>query len=315
MTQKTKSSISGRARRKKPKLSYKKDFEDYGDIFSNQIQRKKSKLTAPPVLRARKASQKRAPRRRAARGPETKKAPRAQLEKEAPKRLKKEGSFGTSVSVNSSFSTAQNMGAFNNSHCENLRGPKRGVLTVEKERQQMLSKYSQKALARGPRAPPRNCDSDRAGPGDKELFLAEQPVARNYDTQKLIERIEYDKRYAKHSGRRRERRTPQKKKIALKQSFESDKETGFGAAPAKAKAGLEGCGKNTFSFNNLAQPKFNARQKPVLKPKRPSRLVSENKARPKPTNVFKDDEDDCQANAPGRGFGKGRAGGGNAVAD
>lgn len=319
LTQKSKSTINGKIRRKKQKLSYKKDFPNYGNIFSDKIKTKKSKLTAPPILRTRKISQKHATPQRVPKAPLAKKASlpvRDAAGVDPPKRLKKELSYGTSISINSSFSTAQNMNGFNNSNCENkLRKPKRGVLTVEGESQKMFNKYSHKHIPTQPRKRrQRNCDSERIAEADKELYLAEQPVQCKYDTQQLIERIEYDKRYSKEPSRKREKRCEKKlgehreqrkKKIDLKNSFESDKEDGFGPLPGGP--GLKAANDNTFSFNNLSAPKFSAKAKPILKDKRASRLRSDNKRASGVRNVFKDDDSEtgfCEKKATGADFKK-----------
>jgi hypothetical protein len=227
------------------------------------------------------------------------------------KKLKKEISYGTSISINSSFSTAQNVGAFNNSNYENKFKPKRGMLTVQKDPQKMHNKYSHKNISIGSKTTvqKRICDSDRLPTEKKELYIAEQPNREKYETQKLIEEIMYDNCYSKKNSvilksRKSNKKNnvlinkdPRKTKICLENSFKSDKETGFGQKnPEKeiAKANSKLQNDNTFSFNNLSETKFSSKKKPICKVKRPSRLVSENKQRTGSHNIFLDDEEEDQ---------------------
>lgn len=209
------------------------------------------------------------------------------------KPLKKDVSYGTGISINSSFSTAQNIG-YTNSNCENKFRPKRGILTVKHK--QMFSKFSQKNISIGNKInKTRNCDSERGPKNDKVLYLADQPQRENYDTQKLIETIEYDKKYEPKSSFTKRSKKVSKKisndhkktKISLQQSFESDKETGFKPNPSNQ---LKSGNDNTFSFNNLSETKFSSIKKPIKKIKRPSRLVSDNKNNKEVRNIFKDEE-------------------------
>ena len=304
-TQKTKSTINGKIRRKKQRLSYKKDYPNYGNIFSDKIPVKRTKLKIPPMLKPKRASQKK--KKTLTRIIRSKKSKKVSLplqkgfhEKKLVKPLKKDISHGTGISVNSSFSTAQNMGGYTNSNCENKfrPKPKRGILTVEECRKKMFNKFSHKNISIGSKVKQtRNCDSERTPKNDKVLYLAEQPERENYDTQKLIETISYDKKYKPKSSIKKKHKKVhkkmgnekdhKKKKISLKQSFESDKERGFKPIPNQMKSGND----NTFSFNNLSETKFSSMKKPIKKVKRQSRLVSDNKNSQKVKNVFLDEDD------------------------
>jgi hypothetical protein len=274
-------------------LSYKKDYPNYGNIFSDKLPSKKTRLKMPPILRKKRNSQKKKIIPKKAKEAKKVSLPLQKAFNEKKLRpLKKDLSYGTGISINSSFSTAQNMG-YTNSNCENKFRSKRGILTVEHKK--MFSKFSQKNISIGNKInQTRNCDSERGPKEEKVLYLADQPQRQNYDTQKLIETIEYDKKYEAKSVKKKQRKgskkvyEQKKKKISLKQSFESDKERGFKPKQSsKMKIGND----NTFSFNNLSESKFSSMKKPVKKVKRPSRLVSDNKNNKEIRNVFKDDEE------------------------
>lgn len=211
--------------------------------------------------------------------------------------MKKDGSYGTSVSINSSFSTAQNIGGVSGSNCENKFKPKRGVLTVQKDRPGLFNKFSQKSISIGAKQSikKRKCDSERGKGMEKELFMADQPRRQKYETQRIIENIQYDNSYSQKPRRSNKKasgppRESKKTQICLENSFESDREAGFKGGQPQEGTPLVVKNDITFSFNNLSETKFSATKQPVSKKKRPSRLVSENKRKSK--NVFLDDEDE-----------------------
>lgn len=332
------SSLRRKKRKKKtPKFSYKNELSNYGNIFSNNYPKKSgknAKLTAPPIIRKNKRDLIKKSARFFKRPEKSSKSSYNELlhkhkasngvkedliERNNKAFLKKEKSYGTGISINSSFSTAQNLGGFKEcSVQENKEKPKRGILTVKVSKQNMFNKHSSKDFSVNKMNNKTIEISDHENL--KEIFLAEQPKRMDYGTQKIIEGMSYDHRYKKggslnssskfseksgniniqlqtNSKKRSSKKEDFKRtKIALRNSFESDKDTGFRVSPIVkiSGAGTKISSGNTISFNNLSDAKFssikNSISKPFCKMKRSSRLVSENKGRTN-SNVFKDDLD------------------------